>query len=87
MQIGTVGSYLFVREAKLIILIYLVPHRKKGKLHLNVEKYRCKAYDAEVITNKNIAEIPKTSRRVDSQVLNIYKGVVYIRGRISMNAC
>ena len=30
---GTLGSYLFVTEAELKVLIYLAPQRKKGESH------------------------------------------------------
>ena len=38
----------------------------------------------ESLQIRNIAENPKNSRRVNSTVLNIHRGV---KGKISMNAC
>ena len=47
MQINTLGSYEIVTVAKLKILVYLVPQRKKGTSHF---ENGGKAHDADVIT-------------------------------------
>ena len=49
MQVGTLGNNKIVIVAKLKILVYLVPHRKKGKSYF---KNRGKAHDAGVIARK-----------------------------------
>ena len=49
MQVNSLGSYKTVTVAKLKILIYLVPQRKKGKMHF---KNGGKAHDMGVITEK-----------------------------------
>ena len=48
-QVGTLGSYEIVTVVKLKILVYLAPHRRKGKLHFETGG---KAHDAVVITRK-----------------------------------
>ena len=55
MQVSTLGGYEIVTVAKLKILVYLKPQRKKGKLYF---ENGGKAHDAAVIT-RNIAIIPK----------------------------
>ena len=49
MQIGTLGSYEFVTVAKLKILVYLKPQRKKGK---SCFEDRGRAHDVVVIAEK-----------------------------------
>ena len=49
MQVSTLGGYETVTVAKLRILIYLKPQRKKGKLYF---KNGDKAHDTVVITRK-----------------------------------
>ena len=73
MQISTLGSYKSVTVAKLMILVYLAPHRKKGKSHL---ENRGKAHDMVVITRKYSKFL--NSRRVNSKV-HTYVGIqIYI---------
>ena len=54
MQVSILGGYQTVTVAKLKILVYLKPHRKKGKYNF---ENGGKAHDVGVIT-ENIA-IPK----------------------------
>ena len=49
MQLSTLRRYEFVTVAKLKILVYLQPQRKKGKSYY---ENRFKAHDAVVITEK-----------------------------------
>ena len=49
MQLGTIGSYYFVTVAKLKILVYLKPQKKKDKSHF---ENRGKPPDMVVITEK-----------------------------------
>ena len=49
MQLSTLGSYEFVTVAKLKILVYLKPQRKKGKSYF---ENGGKAHDAVAITEK-----------------------------------
>ena len=44
MQVSTLGSYKIVTVAKLKILVYLVPQRKKGKLHFENRGKAIKVY-------------------------------------------
>ena len=48
-QVSTLGSYAIVAVAKLKILVYWVPQRKKGKSHF---ENRRKAHDAESLQEK-----------------------------------
>ena len=73
MQIGTLDSYKSVTVAKLKILVYLAPHRKKSKSYF---ENRGKAHDRVVIAGKYSKFL--NSRRVNSAV-HIYVGTeIYI---------
>ena len=60
MQIGTIGSHKFVREAEAIELV-LFSTRGKSKSHVNI--YRKKLMTKKSL-QRNIAEIPKNPRKV-----------------------
>ena len=73
MQVSTLGDYKTVTVAKLKILVYLKPQRKKGKSYF---KNWGKAHDVGVITRKYSKFLK--SRRVNNTV-HIYVGIqVYV---------
>ena len=90
MQVSTLGGYETVTVAKLKILVYLKPKRKKGKSYF---KNGGKAHDVGVITGK-YSKILNSKERKKLHGINLWIYIymcvcvcMCIKGNISMNVC